>query len=134
MTVVFRDGTFYNYYEVNPGEWLNFSSSYSKGKPWLNKGFANGKQIFDGLFINKPHGPADVGAIDPAVREQLYRVSRSQQLYRKPRPAKTGAYADPYGYTQKRVSGWEKKTGKPFKRRTGYTAPRTQSGQTRTGL
>ena len=134
MTVVFRDGTFYNYYEVTPGEWLNFSTSYSKGKPWLNKGFANGRQAYDGLFISKPHGVADAGQIDPAVREQLYRVARSQQLYRKPRPAKTGAYTDPYGYNQRRVSGWEKKVAKPFKRRTGYTAPRTQSGQTRTGL
>jgi hypothetical protein len=30
MTVVFRDGTFYNYYQVTPGEWEAFHASYSK--------------------------------------------------------------------------------------------------------
>jgi hypothetical protein len=134
MTVVFRDGTFYNYYDVTPGEWLNFSASYSKGKPWLNKGFPNGKQKFDGLFIGKPHGPADVGAIDPIVREMLYRVARSQQIFKKPRPARTGTYTDKYGTKQRRVSGWQKKTGGQFKRRTGYGTPPTQSSHKRTGL
>jgi hypothetical protein len=84
MTVVFRDGTFYNYYDVSPGEWQVFNSSYSKGKPWLNRGFKGGKQEFDGMFISKPRGEADVSTIDPAVREQLYRVSRTQQIRQKP--------------------------------------------------
>lgn len=97
MTVVFRDGTFYNYYEVTPGEWSAFSSSFSKGKPWLNRGFKGGKQEFDGLFIGKPRGEADVSTIDPVVREQLYRVSRTQQLRQKPlqstfNPGKVAGY------------------------------------------
>ena len=32
ITVVFRDGTFYNYYEVSPTEWTQFKSRVSKGK------------------------------------------------------------------------------------------------------
>jgi len=83
MTVVFRDGTFYNYYEVTPGEWQAFSSSLSKGKPWLNR--KNSKQNMDGLFIAKPRGRADVSRVPPEIREQLYRVARSQQIARPPR-------------------------------------------------
>ena len=85
MTVVFRDGTFYNYYDVKPGEWENFSASYSKGKPWLNRGFTNCMQKTDGLFIGKPRGVADVDSLPADIQEQLYRVSRAQQLYRKPK-------------------------------------------------
>ena len=83
MTVVFRDGTFYNYYEVTPGEWQAFSSSLSKGKPWLNP--KNSKQNMDGLFLAKPRGRADVSKVPPEIREQLYRVARSQQIARPPR-------------------------------------------------
>lgn len=83
MTVVFRDGTFYNYYEVTPGEWQAFSSSLSKGKPWLNP--KNSKQSMDGLFLSKPRGRADVSKVPPEIREQLYRVARSQQIARPPR-------------------------------------------------
>jgi hypothetical protein len=92
MTVVFRDGTFYNYYEVTPGEWSAFYASYSKGAPWLNRGFANGKQTADGLFINKPRGYADVSALPSAVQEQLYRVSRANQIVKQPK-ARKGRYA-----------------------------------------
>lgn len=90
MTVVFRDGTFYNYYEVTPQEWSSFYASYSKGSPWLNRGHPKGKngkpprQTQDGLFVNKPRGYADVTTIDPRVLEQLYRVSRAQQISSRP--------------------------------------------------
>jgi hypothetical protein len=80
MTVVFRDGTFYNYYEVSPSEWGAFKASISKGSPWLNK--ANRNQGSDGLFIAKPRGVADVSNIKPEVRELLYRISRVQQTFR----------------------------------------------------
>lgn len=92
MTVVFRDGTFYNYYEVAPTEWAAFYASYSKGAPWLNRGFPNGKQAADGLFINKPRGYADVNALPAGVQEQLYRVSRANQLVKQPKSRK-GRYA-----------------------------------------
>jgi hypothetical protein len=88
MTVVFRDGTFYNYYEVTAGEWQAFSASLSKGKPWLNR--RNSKQAMDGLFVGKPRGRADTASVPPAIREQLYRVARSQQIARPPRRRKAG--------------------------------------------
>ena len=83
MTVVFRDGTFYNYYQVTEGEWRAFKASISKGNPWLNR--ANKNQGSDGLFVGKPRGEADVSNISPEVREFLYRVVRSQQIVRGPR-------------------------------------------------
>ena len=82
MTVVFRDGTFYNYYQVTEGEWRAFKASISKGNPWLNK--ANKRQGSDGLFVGKPRGVADVSNISPEIRESLYRVVRSQQIVRGP--------------------------------------------------
>jgi hypothetical protein len=88
MTVVFRDGTFYNYYEVTPGEWESFHASYSKGRPWLNK--KNSSQSSDGLFINKPRGDAgDMENVDPSIREALYRVARTQQQKIKPKVGRT---------------------------------------------
>lgn len=106
MTVVFRDGTFYNYYDVTPGEWSSFSSSFSKGKPWLNRGFKGGKQEFDGIFIGKPRGEADVSTIDPVVREQLYRVARTQQIRQKPLQS---------AFTPGKVAGWQARTPRPGK-------------------
>jgi len=117
MTVVFRDGTFYNYYDVSPGEWSNFSSSFSKGKPWLNKGFANGRQKSNGLFVDKPRGPADVSTIDPDVLSQLYRVSRTQQLQRKPLESLSTSTVrnnklNPQPQIPGKVAGWQSKAGK----------------------
>lgn len=90
LTVVFRDGTFYNYYEVTHGEWQNFHASYSKGRPWLNK--RSSTQGADGLFIHKPRGDAGgMEDIDPAVKAQLYRVARTNQImpFRQPRRGRT---------------------------------------------
>lgn len=124
MTVVFRDGTFYNYYEVTLGEWLNFSASYSKGRPWLNRGFPGSKnpnsQRMDGLFIGKPRGVANMDSVSPALREKLATVARSQQIYQGLKRSRTNP---------KRVAGWEDKTGnKPFRTRTGYVTRANKGG------
>jgi KTSC domain len=99
MTVVFRDGTFYNYYEVSAGEWESFHASYSKGRPWLNK--KNKNQAQDGLFVNKPRGNAgDMEDVDPKIREALYRVARTQQQKIRPKVGRTSqkpGYAVPGG-------------------------------------
>jgi hypothetical protein len=88
MTVVFRDGTFYNYYEVSSGEWESFHASFSKGKPWLNR--KNKYQASDGLFIDKPRGDAgDMADINPQIREALYRVARTQQQKIKPKEGRS---------------------------------------------
>jgi hypothetical protein len=78
MTVVFRDGTVYNYYSVTPDEWLGFYGSLSKGRPWLNK--KSKTQGSDGLFISKPQGPADLTGISTADLKLFYSVSRNAQV------------------------------------------------------
>jgi hypothetical protein len=80
MTVMFRDGTLYNYYDVTPGEWQTFSASVSKGAPWLNKGFPNGKQQVDGYFIGKPQGPADLSQAPASVLKNIYKIARTAQV------------------------------------------------------
>lgn len=99
MTVVFRDGTFYNYYEVTPTEWEAFHASYSKGKPWLNR--KNKYQASDGLFIDKPRGDAgDMQDMKPQIREALYRVARTQQQKTRPKAGRTfqrPGYSTPEG-------------------------------------
>lgn len=68
LSVVFRDGTFYNYFNVSPGEWGAFKQNRSKGR-------------FIAAFLDsKPRGAADVGGADTAVaRQLLYRVARTSQ-------------------------------------------------------
>ena len=73
LTVIFRDGTFYNYYEVNPGEWQAFKSTKSKGV-----------YIYSVLDYH-PRGPATVRDVSPQVRENLYRIARAVQIQKKGR-------------------------------------------------
>jgi len=78
VTVVFRDGTFYNYYDVPPTVWLKFHTSLSKG-PMLNR--ANRKQGFDGDLLKYRHGPADISSLTPIAQEFMYTVARTAQIY-----------------------------------------------------
>jgi hypothetical protein len=79
LTVMFRDGTLFNFYNVTPGEWKTFQSSYSKG-PLLN--FYNKGQYSPGFLLTAPHsyGPADVSNVSPEVLSTIYRVARSSQF------------------------------------------------------
>lgn len=70
LTVVFRDGTFYNYYDVTADEWNQFKSSYSKGRFILN--------VLDG----KPRGTSRMANASLAAREGLYRIARTGQWTR----------------------------------------------------
>lgn len=68
LTVVFRDGTFYNYYEVSSSEWQSFKARVSKGR-----------YIYQNLDYH-PRGPADVSSISPVARKAFYRFSRMTQV------------------------------------------------------
>jgi hypothetical protein len=69
ITVVFRDGTYYNYYDVTPTEWGFFRQNRSKG-------------LYIRLFLDKkPRGVANASNIDPNIRQQLYRVLETAQKY-----------------------------------------------------
>ena len=67
--MVFRDGTYYNYYGVTPREWDLFRSNQSKG-------------VFIRMFLDrKPRGVANASNIDPGIRQQLYRVLETAQRF-----------------------------------------------------
>lgn len=68
LTVVFRDGTVWNYSGVTEGEWQNFHASISKGRPWINNNmFGVGE-------------PADMSGLDPQVYAAIYSAARSAQV------------------------------------------------------
>jgi hypothetical protein len=69
LTVVFRDGTFYNYHEVKVQTWNAFKAAYSKGRFIL----AN--------LDSHPHGIADMAGMPSLARETLYRIARTNQIY-----------------------------------------------------
>lgn len=68
LTLVFRDGTFYNYYDVSPNMWQTFKSLPSKGK-YI-------KRYLDG----KPRGEASMAYISKNAQELVYRVARTNQI------------------------------------------------------
>lgn len=79
LTVVFRDGTPYNFYDVPRAEWLGFQASISKGRPYLNR--ANSVNKADGKLLKYAHGPADVSALSEEMRRMVYVDARAKQIY-----------------------------------------------------
>jgi len=84
MTVIFRDGTYYNYYDVTETEWNNFKSAPSKG-PLLNP------RPVPGPFMYKPRGEAQLGFLGEVAMETQYRIARTaQQVYQTDSEARQG--------------------------------------------
>jgi hypothetical protein len=78
LSVIFRDGTYYNYYDVTSSEWQRFKMSGSKG-PLLNQRPTPG---FSNYHYFKPRGEADVDFLSSKAQELEYDVARtSQQVY-----------------------------------------------------
>jgi hypothetical protein len=71
LTVVFRDGTFYNYYEVDANEWAAFKANRSKGA------------IIYQMLDFKPRGYADVSTLSKGAQDAFYRFSRGVQIHSK---------------------------------------------------
>lgn len=71
LTVVFRDGTFYNYYEVGPDEWAYFKSKRSKG------------EVIRERLDSHPRGYADINSnlFSESARFTLYQISRTSQIH-----------------------------------------------------
>lgn len=90
LTVVFRDGTFYNYYDVPAAVWIEFHNSFSKG-PMLNRKSKNGVQAIDGKLLAYKHGPADMSNLSPTAQEFLYKVARTVQIYNREAKARINA-------------------------------------------
>ena len=70
LTVVFRDGTYYNYYEVSTSEWQDFKKRVSKG------------QYIYKYLDYKPRGAANVNSLPSYARTALYKLTRTLQLQR----------------------------------------------------
>jgi hypothetical protein len=71
LTVVFRDGTFYNYYEVDANEWKAFKANRSKGA------------VIARMLDFKPRGPADMSSLSKKAQQAFYRFSRGAQIHQK---------------------------------------------------
>jgi hypothetical protein len=71
LTVVFRDGTFYNYYDVDKTEWEVFKANRSKGA------------VIYRMLDFKPRGPADDSSISQSARAAYYQYSRGVQVSQK---------------------------------------------------
>lgn len=70
LTLMFRDGTLYNYYEVTPKTWATFKMLPSK---W---------EFIAKTLDNHPRGNANLGSVNPKVLELMYQTSRTAQLLR----------------------------------------------------
>jgi hypothetical protein len=82
LTVMFRDGTLWNYYQISRDEWIKFHASISKGNPYINRS-----------FLSKPQGLADLSGISDDFLSQLQLMARVSQFRYKSRRAGR----DPYG-------------------------------------
>ena len=84
LTVVFRDGTFWNYYNVPRDVWIRFHDSFSKG-PMLNH--KSSKQSFEGDLLAYSNGAADISQMTEEEQALLYGAARAAQImYREKTP------------------------------------------------
>ena len=68
LTVIFRDGAFYNYYNVGRAAWDGFKAAPSKGR-YI-------RQFLD----RKPRGYAEMSYLSQQAQELFYRVARANQI------------------------------------------------------
>lgn len=73
LTVLFRDGTYYNYYDVSEAEWLRFKTAPSKG-PLLNP------RPVPGFLMYKSRGEATLDFMSEQAQETQYRIARTTQM------------------------------------------------------
>jgi hypothetical protein len=73
LTTLFRDGTLWNYYDVDYAFWIKFKQSISKGE-FINKNSPNPE-----LTLKYRHGPADTSQVSENTRALIYTVSRTAQ-------------------------------------------------------
>lgn len=77
LTVMFRDGTLYNYYDVPYTMWSSFKGSLSKG-PYVN--YKNKNQGSDGPLLAFPRGPATLADVPASVVDNIMLLAREAQL------------------------------------------------------
>ena len=77
LTVVFRDGTPWSYYQVPQETWIGFKASISKGKGWINA--KNSRQGYDGILMQFANGPAAWTDIPEQKRNEIAASARATQ-------------------------------------------------------
>jgi hypothetical protein len=104
MTVVFREGAVFNYYDVSPGEWRTFHSSFSKGA-LLVKG---------SVFDQKDRSPAVLEDLDPLIYAEISYVARQAQLkYRRVNRSRTAQGKLAYASSKSALTEARKKNSLP---------------------
>ena len=83
LSVMFRDGTLWNYYNVELSFWLTFQASMSKGQ-FINKHAQNPR------LNSYAHGPADISGAPLANRAAIQRISREAQVLYRDKRIKNG--------------------------------------------
>jgi hypothetical protein len=73
LTTLFRDGTLWNYYNVDRSFWIKFKDAISKGE-YINKNSPNPQ-----LTLNYINGPADTSQVSESTRALIYTVARTSQ-------------------------------------------------------
>jgi hypothetical protein len=97
LTVLFRDGTLWNYYDVDRSFWVKFRTSISKGE-FIAKDLPSAD-----LTRNYRNGPADVSRVSEQNRQLIYTIARASQYRFSTKRA--------YKYTNKATG--ERRTVKP---------------------
>lgn len=87
LTVIFRDGTPYNFYDVPETVWLGFHQSISKGRSYLN--LPNSRNGSIGTLLAYAHGPADVSSLSADMIQAVYAAARMKQIYDRDKSGKT---------------------------------------------
>lgn len=101
ITVVFRDGTWYNYYECDPATWQAFKSRVSKGQ-----------YIYKYLDFHA-RGPANVNDFSDDARQMMYRVVRTTQIHLQGKQIYRGSK----GTTTTKPATSQKKPSKPSRKK-----------------
>jgi hypothetical protein len=131
VTVVFRDGTFYNYYGISPGTWSTFKESYSKG-PLLNGGNTERKKAGtqDGLLLREctARGEADLSQMGEEAKNFFVTVARSAQISL--RKSRASNLRKSQGFT---TLGSQSKSGAQRERRAKQRAQKQQQVATNIG-
>lgn len=89
LTVVFRDGLFYNYYDVKKSTWTAFKSVTSKGR------------FIAANLDSHARGYAKMSGLPSYARETLYRIVRTNQLYYEGNQSLVPGGKSAYGVTKK---------------------------------
>lgn len=84
LSVMFRDGTLWNYYNVERSFWITFRSAISKGQ-FINKHAQNPR------LNSYPHGPADISAVPASAQQYIQQTSREAQVLYRDRRRRKGS-------------------------------------------